>query len=276
MSTTDIYIPPGAEQMSTIKFPQIRLALQGASKTGKTYSALTFPNPVVIDIDNGLVAHTHRTDVLRLPFNDNAWISTWFKHDKNKVKFPCRDAIKQWLSTEALKLTDKQTLIIDSWTTLQDAFDAQADPSIEPVYTSNNSINEFAFWEKKLDFSREVMNSLKSLKCHVIVTFHEQDIRNASGQLIGKVEPAMQGKFQKKLGLYFTDWFRTIAKSKIDPTDKEGKKVIDTSYFWQTKGDNEVNLGSRLKGQPLLVEPHFKIFEQYFSQNTTNNKTTVT
>ena len=58
------YIPKGAVSLNTITVkPQIRLGLQGYSGTGKTWAALTFPNPIVLNLDRGLGAHTGRSDV---------------------------------------------------------------------------------------------------------------------------------------------------------------------------------------------------------------------
>lgn len=260
-----MYNPPHSQKMSDLDTYQIRLGLQGATKTGKTYSALTFPNPVVIDLDTGLVGHKHREDIIRLPFCDNEWIKTWFKYDANAIKHPQRDAVMEWLKTEGRKLEKDQTLILDSWTTLQDAFDQQSDATVEPARyrTATGGTDERGFWAYKIEYSRDICVLLKSLCCHVVVTFHEQDTRNASGQLIGKIEALMQGKFQKKLGLYFTDYFRCICKAKVDSADKT--KIIGADYFWQTKGDNEVNLGSRLKDCPQFTEPNYNIFKQYFT-----------
>lgn len=260
-----MYTSPHMQKMSELDTHQIRLGLQGATKTGKTYSALTFPNPVVIDLDTGLVGHKHRSDVIRLPFCDNEWIKSWYKYDANTIKYPQRDAVLKWIETEGKKLEKDQTLIIDSWTTLNDFFDQQSDTSVEPkrYLTATGGIDERGFWAYKIEYFRDICILLKSLKCHVVVTFHEQDTRNASGQLIGKIEPLMQGKFVKKLGLYFTDYFRCIVKAKVDPTDKT--KTIGTDYFWQTRGDNEVNLGTRLPNLPMLVEPSFETLKQYFS-----------
>jgi len=254
-----MHIPTNAQKMSSLDTYQIRLALQGASGTGKTYSALTFPNPIVIDIDNNLTAHTHRTDVHRLPFKDTDWLKTWFKPSFAKIEYPIRDAVLEWITGEGRKLEKDQTLILDSWTTLQDNFDLQQD--LEKVYTKTMEVDAYDFWDKKIEYSRKVVDTLGTLKCHVVVTFHEQDVRDAAGQLIGKVEPLMQGKFQKKLGLYFTDWFRCIADNKVDP--KDIKKILGTTWWWQTASTKEVNLKSRL-AFPLLIEPNFTSLAGYF------------
>lgn len=238
--------------MANLDFSQIRLALMGQSKTGKTWSALTFPNPVVIDLDNNLSAHTHRTDVQVLPFWDTSWIKKWYKGIE---KYPAAPAILQWLTTEALKLENDQTLFLDSWTTLQDAFDA--DYEQHPLTTKTGAKDDFGIWSMKIDYSKEICTLFKSLKCHVVVALHEQDTKDATGQYVGKIEPLMQGKFQKMLGLYFTDFFRCITKEKKeDKTDV--KKVTGTEYLWQTASSNDCNLGGRFK-LPMFCEAHYKV-----------------
>lgn len=255
-----MYKPSHAQTMSELDTYQIRLALQGATGTGKTYSALTFPNPVVIDIDQNLTAHKHRTDVIVLPFNDKEWLSKWFKPKKNYA-YPIRDAVIEWIKTEGMKLEKDQTLFLDSWTEYQDNFDMQI--KLEPTLTSSGGVDAYAPWQTKIEYSRELLTLLKSLKCHVVVSYHEQDTKDANGQRVGKIEPLMSGKFQKKLGLYFTDWFRTCATGIVDPTDK--KKIVGCKYEWQTKSDSEVNLKSRLD-LPMFIEPSFSSLKKYFEQ----------
>lgn len=250
-----LYIPPSAKKISELDATQIRLGLIGNSGTGKTYSALTFPNPVVIDIDNNLLAHKKREDVLVLPFHNSDWIYSWWKYNKNELKFPIRDAVIKWIKEEGPKLSNEQTLFIDSWTTLQDAFDAQADPSIEPVYSKDGSINDYAFWDKKVDFSREVLSLLKTLKCHCVVSFHKQTVSGIS-KLLQKEEPAMQGKFVKKIGLYFTDFFQTEVIPKMA---SDGKTIADFDYMWRTRSTSDIDLKTRMKCD-ALIKPHFSSF----------------
>lgn len=255
-----MYISPHAQKMNELDSYRIMLALQGQSGTGKTFGALTFPNVTVADIDNNLVAYRDRKDVVRLPFKDNEWIKKCFPQIKSTIKFPIRDAFKLWLETEGMKLEKDQSFLLDSWTMLQDEFDKQQ--NLEPAITKSGGVDEYFFWERKIEYSREVMGLLSQMKCNVIVSFHEQEQRTGQGELLGKVEPLMSGKFQKKLGLYFTDWFRCIAESVFDPVDK--KKVIRTDYKWQVKSSSEVNLKTRMKVDGMYVAPDFKSFAQYF------------
>ena len=44
-----MYTPKDAHNLSTAIYRQIIFGLQGEPGSGKTFSALTFPNPVVLD-----------------------------------------------------------------------------------------------------------------------------------------------------------------------------------------------------------------------------------
>lgn len=255
-----MYKPPYALSIKDLPHQQIRLGLMGPSGTGKTTGALTFPNPTVIDIDNNLIAHKKREDVTVLPFTSNDWIrdKLGFKYNMNEVKFPIRDAVKYYLKTEAQKLEADQTLVLDSWTTLQDEFDKQSDPSLEPVRSSDGSINSYAFWDKKIDYALEILTILKTLKCHVVVSFHQQEPRGEYGsKMLGKLEPLMQGKFVKKIGLYFTDFYQCVVEHDKDAT---GKITGKSKFYWRTKSNGDVDLKSRMIDCPVLIEPNYKSF----------------
>jgi len=261
-----MYIPTNSQNLKDIKAKQIRLGLLGESGTGKTWSALTFPNPCVADFDGNLVGHVGK-DVIVLPFHDHDWVINLPK-GKATLKDASanrRDAFLLWMKTEAIKLESDQTLIIDSWSTLQDAFDIQTE--LEPVYNAENKVDTFAFWDKKLDFSRDILNACKALKCHVVVTFHEFKVRDPkTNQLIDKIAPMMQGKFVTKLGLYFTDFFRchAVPKYKVDANKKlvldetTGKQIVEsTTWLWQTKPDAQVNCKTRMTDCEMFIEPNF-------------------
>ena len=108
-----------------------------------------------------------------------------------------RDAFKKWLQIEAIKLQPEQTLVVDSWTRLQDAFDEQKE--LEPVTTKTGEIVVFDFWACKQDYAKEILNTLSDLRCHIVVTFHEVELTDETGKILnGRVIPLMQGKFCQK------------------------------------------------------------------------------
>jgi hypothetical protein len=273
------YTPPESTQLSNLS-TQIRLGIQGWPGSGKTCSALTFPNPIVCDFDNKLGYHRDRTDVHVLPFYSQEFYKEKLK-GKNK-----RDAFISWLRNEALKLQPDNTLIIDSWTMLQAAIDSQI--ALEPEYTKGGQLNEFSPWARKIDYSAAICELLKGLDCNVVVTFHEMSVRDEkSGQLLDKLLPLMQGKFLCQLQGHFTDWFRQHAIPKIkykSPGDTVGTIVeIDApnetncpgkyklsnpvEYFWQIQGDDtfDASCGTmrKLQANWKFVPATFESFKKY-------------
>lgn len=250
-----MYIPSIAKPLSDTEQPPLRVAIQGASGSGKTYSAVTFPNPIVADFDGGLTSlKATRPDIVTIPFYSDAFIRS---KGVNR-----RDYFKAFLEQEAVKLTREQTLIVDSWTTLQIAFDIQTEK--EPVYTKGGSVDEFAFWGRKKDWSRDICQALLALSCNVVVTFHEQQQRDSAGNPTTKLEPVMQGSWSQQLPIFFSDWFRQSAtterKKLADGTEVAGA----TLYQWQTKPNSIANCKSRLSNLPALVPAHFDSLKAYY------------
>lgn len=239
-----MHIPADSQNLENKKFAQIVLGIQGPPGTFKTGAALTFPNPVICDFDNGLTAYAGQSKVV-MPFHDNAWICAYaggkFKNKKPEHQPNRRDAFLEFLRTDGFKLAPEQTLVVDSWTTLQDAFDAQQ--KLEPRYTDKGKEDDFWPWECKIKYSKEVITLLRSIRCNVVVNFHETQVRDiASGQLLDKVAPLMQGKFVAQLKLYFTDFFRATTE---DEKNAAGK-VVKTRFLWQVRSDNKFDAKTRL------------------------------
>lgn len=232
---TEIYTPPNVSSTRATKQPQIRLLIQGYPGTGKSHSALTFPSPLVLDFDNNLQAYFNQ-DIPTIPIWNSEYVIKTLGCPPTKpgAQPNRRDAALKFLRTEAIKLTENQTLIIDSWSRLQSAIDAQNE--VEPKITKEGKIDDFHFWKQKLDYSREFMQLLCSVKCHVIVTVHEIAERDPkSGHLLDKVRPLQQGKFLAELASYFTYVFRAVTEETKDNTGK----VVGTKYLWQVASDNQ-------------------------------------
>src|SRR6267378_7118672 len=110
---TNLYIPAQCYPLSESSVEQqTRLGIQGFPNTGKTWAALTFKNPIVLNLNRGLKAHQDRSDVYEIPF----YKSEFAKRDEVK------DRIILWLEKEAVKLTEEQTLVIDGLSDLEIAY----------------------------------------------------------------------------------------------------------------------------------------------------------
>jgi hypothetical protein len=260
-----MYIPEKSIKLKEIKVPKYVVGLQGAPGTGKSTSALTFPNPMVLAAENGLTVFAGVSDAIAIPFYDNDWVCSYaggiFKPKQQGALPNRRDAIAHWLQNEGMKLEADQTCVVDSWTELQSCFDAQQ--VLEPKITKQGGLDEYDFWEKKIDYSEKIMSLLHSLKCHVVVCFHEHAVRDPnSGVLLDKIAPLMQGKFVAKLKKYFPDYFRCVVEQEKDST---GRVVKPLTYYWQAKSDNKFDAKTTLDipADTFYIEPNFKAFEKY-------------
>lgn len=254
MNPTELYKPPGCISLDTLKDkPQIRLGIQGYGGVGKTWAALTFPNPVVLNLDRGLGAHIGRSDVIEVPFYRSEFCGT-----ANQLK----DKLLLWLEKEANKLTPEQTLVFDGCTSLQNAFHRWFSDNQMSFLTKAGKVDDFAEWAVKKKYFAEIMELFKTLKCNVVFISHEAERADkatspgAAPTYSGKIRPLLSGSFGDELVNHFTDWLRQLAADKPDVnntkpetlqafglTQKEFKEMCDsfprnTIYYWQTEGDS--------------------------------------
>lgn len=269
-----IHIPENCSTMETVERQQIRLLLQGLYGQGKTFSALTAPNPCVLNLDNNLGAHAGRKDVINVPFYDKKFIA---KYNQQGL---VTSAVTDWILKQGSKLSEEQTLTIDGLTNLNNAYDREVGV---PMSTRTGKPDTQQWWGEKLDWQKEFFESLKSLKCDVIVCCHEQFERNDEGGLSGKILPLVQGSFKDQIGTHFTDIFRQHALPKMDLTklsaeDKtklllnygmkseqefmafQSQFTTNTLYVWQMHPDGMATCKTHIKGGPKFCKASWNIF----------------
>jgi len=272
-----MYIPPNSNNLSSIKdIPQIRLGIQGYPGTGKTWAALTFPNPLVLNLDRGLGAHVGRPDVHEIPFYSSEYCKT--------IKTPylptdLKDVLHMWIDKEGKKLEPDQTLIVDGLTGIQNAYHKWY--TVNQVYTKQGKVDDFAEWNLKKVFLSEFIEYFKYIKCHVVFIAHEADKKEKDGTYAGKVRPLLTGQFGDELVSHFTDWFRShvadkptveVPETKLKDfgmTKDEYAKWCatfprNTMYYWQTEGDSVFDgKCSSLINFPKFIPASFGVFSKY-------------
>ena len=282
------YIPTGCKSLAeTTQVPQVRLLIQGFPGTGKTWGGLTFPNPVVCNLDRGLGAHFGRADVIEVPLYDAKFVRESMKKPSYNPA-DLKDILLKWLETEAIKLTDTQTLVVDGNTGIQNAYHKWYENNKALFFTQSGQENSFKEWTVKKTYYGEVMEIFKTLKCHVVFICHEVDQKDKNGpqgpSYSGKIRPLLTGAFGDELGSHFTDVFRAHATDrpsdfstlKADDIKKNWNMTIpeyqkwcmsfprNTVYYWQTESDNIFDAkASSLVGHPRYVPATFESFSKY-------------
>jgi len=279
MESTQLYKPPGSQTLDQITIqPQVRLMLQGMPGSGKTWSSLTFPDPIVINLDRGLGAHTGRTDVTEVPFYNPSFVDSIYPRTHKTAPPNKRDALLKWLGTEAHKLSAQQTLVLDGSTGIQNAFETEY--ALAPVMSKGVPDN-FAPWRLKIEYFGEIMELLKSLQCHVVYIIHETPDRDSKGELNGLVRPLMSGQFADQLASHFTDSFRCVVHT--PPTKETEQKAMEfygitqtvlqdwykrmpkqAWYMWQSISDEKAFCKtSTLIGAPKFIPAVYDMFSVY-------------
>src|SRR5512139_265866 len=198
-----------------------RVGIQGRPKTGKTWSALTFPNPFILDIDNNIPRnHPAFKNVRTAPFCNVEWIRTNFPK-ANGVK---HIAIAQWLMAEGNKFGVDQTLILDSVTFLGNYFDAYYQE--HPIYSGKGVEDKFAPWRYKVKYFTDLHDLIRGLTCNFIAIIHETNEYDDEGTVIG-IKPLLTGQFGDQIAGHYCEWFRQIVEE-----DKISGKL---SFLWEVK-----------------------------------------
>ena len=259
------YIPPGCSTLAAMTSKQqIRLGIQGFPGVGKTWSALTFPKPVVVNLNKGLGVHIGREDVIS--------VERSLFGKQHEVK----DRLLDWLNEHGPRFSSEQTLILDSLTDLETYYHLWYECNKMQFLTKTGKLDDFAEWSVKEKYFDELFNLFQGLSCDIVVITHEteQPDKQYPGQAItysGKIRPLFTGKIKDKLTHTFTDWFRQgccdkPSIDKITPDMLSSWKVsIDemkamlntfpdkTLYYWQTQGDDKFDA----KASSLVSPPKF-------------------
>jgi len=294
---TDLYKPPGSLFAHELPESQIRLGIQGAPFTGKTWASLTFPNPVILSLDRKVSAHAPK-DAIIIPFHDVRFIDSLVRRAGTQAPPSTKEAITRWLTTEGVKLSNQQTLILDGSTSIEEAFHIWYNfNETELASTKSGEIDGFVQWNLKKSYWGELFACMKAIPGNVIYIVHEGERSDKNGVATGKLYPLLTGQVGNKLAGNFTDWFRTTVISK--PKDKdEAKKLRDWAgideqtlqewiestpkeyqsiHLWQTQGDSVCDCGtSTLTNCPKFILADYKSFSKYRKTNEIKQTNTTT
>jgi hypothetical protein len=246
-----MYTPPNTTSSAPGHF---RLGLQGYPGTGKTHSALTFPNIYALDFDHKLPSGIDTAN-----FWDPAFVDSIVKRGNPKWPANRANALIIWLDNHGAKFEPERTLLIDSYTMLDNSWHAYQDCS--PPVTKDGEFNGLKYWGNKIEYNRALFDRFKSLSCNVIMTFHESEKTNVDGVVTNKCRPLTQGSFRDQLAGHFTAFFRCVKDPVLrDPKtnavlkDAAGKPLEAVGYKWQVIGDSDFD---------AVASPELLITEKY-------------
>lgn len=232
-----MFIPKGT--VTTTAREREVIAIIGAPGSGKTTSCLSFPNRIWADFDHKLPAGEQS-----VPFWNPDFIGTLAKPFAANCPANKRDAWKKWLRENYNLFTPEQTFILDSYTNMQAAFNLQE--KLENDMVGDEKKSGFTFWGNKQRFSEETSHMLSSMKCRVVVLFHERVERDDKGELTGKLSPVLDGRYKDEILKDFTDVWRQICfpykrSANGNIVIEQGKKVVEETWFWQLMSDETMN-----------------------------------
>jgi hypothetical protein len=280
-----MYTPTNAVTLEVATKQQIRLGIQGWAGVGKTWSALTFRNPIVMNLNRGLGAHAGRKDVIELPFYSDEWLKKLnpnFGMKTQNGEIMTKQVIEDWFMKEGPKLEADQTFVVDGQTDIQTVYHKWWLKN--PALTNQGKIDDFGEYKFKILFFSNIMDFLRSMRCDVVWICHEIEQKGKDGTLTGKIRPLLSGQFESQLAGNFTDWFRQHAKSKIlndakitpELLAEWGMKSVDeykamqnkftgnTVYCWQTESDDTFDgKRSSLVNCPKYIPANWESFRQY-------------
>lgn len=209
------------------------ILLLGYPYSGKTTAALTFPNPVFLNLDNKIPLGTRCIPFHSPEFCDSLSPRTSPHYPPNR-----KDAVLVWLQRNVGRLPADWTLVLDSLSALSDAFHLQVDTVENITGTQVEGKRDLRkLYGAKLDYLSVIFTLLKLAKCRVIVTAHVMPEYSNTGDPTGSIKPLVTGSFSDKLAGYATDIFYQYVD--IDPST--GKPRVDqttgecTAYRWRTR-----------------------------------------
>lgn len=250
-----MYKPQNIILSSSNTSKNLRLLLVGPPKWGKTYSVVTtFPNPLVVDFDNGLTA-INGIDVA--PFYDGEWFKKTFPGISMRT-----NALSKFIVQHASQMTGEQTLVLDSLSTICDYLNKDL-TSIQPK-GKNGEPDGYWFWAQWGNWLRDFCVLLTSLKCNVVLIAHEAEVRDAeTGRLTGYRWLLKGQDFSPRLSQFFTDVFRQVKETK----ESQGK--ITEEYKWQVKQTPLFPYANtRMNCDTLYIPASYNEIIKRYGQNT--------
>jgi len=220
----------------------LRVLVGGRSKVGKTLCAASFPSPVILDADHGLVTLAKRKiKVPTFPFtrmtldSTSGELNSWLQVHELIVNLKAKKG-RFWDALKGINYVPK-TLIIDSGSSLSEIFEAEV--IAKPVIKDKKAGEQ---WLDLKDYGviytrmYNLIGEMKDLPCHLVFIVGIESFTSENGRVIDI--PSMTGnKLGQRIPHVFNDFI--LLKAEAEP----GKKL----RYWATVTPMKEmpNLGTR-------------------------------
>lgn len=215
--------PSYEKYLTTTTSNRICALLYGKACSGKTTGALTFPNPIVIDIDGNLPPGTKNV----IPIHSDKFIDSVMPRQGR----PYSDrlgALTKISADLAYDLGPDHTIIIDSITRLEMHYTYQDKftPILVKKGENAGEIDTRAMWYRRLDYFQGLLNRLVSCSANVVIISHIQMERDEKGNLTNGFRQVLMGQ----IGDQLPSLFPTCLYAQSRP-NKDGQ----IEFVWQIK-----------------------------------------
>lgn len=177
---------------------KVKVLIYGKSGTGKTSFGCGFPQPYVVDFDNGMLSQRGRDVEFDLYKGKSAYQDFDFKLKELETNCPY------------------ETIVLDSITTMQEA---KMDMILQ---MTKKKIPTQYEWMVLLDGMKDLFTRLTKIDKHIVVIGHEMLVQD---EITGEIMymPVTYGKkFPSQLPLFFDEVYRAQVSR-----DKQGKPVYN-------------------------------------------------
>lgn len=241
----------------------IKALVFGEYKSGKTWGALTFPRPNVIDFDHGIKTLLNPEFVKQYGVKQVQYFqpirnldSKGVPKDYNAFDAACK-YFDDWMV--AGKREQFDTWVIDSVTTLIDAgtdkaimllgsntFKGAGSQTYKEAQQTGLVVPKLQDYGAERSMTEQFVRMLLDSGKHVVVICHERVKTDSQGTVEG-IGPLLTGKSQQDIPIMFDEVYRLVTK----PVGLETKRLLQTTPV------GHVKVGSRL-GVPTDTEWNYE------------------
>jgi len=230
-----------------------RVIIYGPSGSGKTQLAATYPNPVFIDFDKGMLTLKDKDIEYYIIKNKPTIDPDAIKIIGEKSALKDNAYLKSATLIEhfANVLREDSTLVLDSLSTFSNYVLAHV------LKLARLEVPRIQDWGAAQKIIETTVELLTECECNIVLVAHEEFLTDKKTGAILRILPMTIGKLAAKLPLYFDEVYHTY-------TAKGDKKNNFTKIFGiETSGDRRTCAKSRLN---LTANIEFPTYDKLYGK----------